>query len=101
MTLIVFRNVFPAAFMPGVSCNFGSDVVDKDVVGVVYELEGARSPLLGRGVCNPTFASDNVGIAPVLFRVFVVGIAGNAVVGGPYDGRGGLGMLAAMLEPLV
>ena len=97
LMLTVFRIVLPAAFTPGVSCSFGSEVVDKDVVGVVYELDGARSPLLGKGVCNPAFESDDVGTAPVLFRVFVVGIAGNDVVGGPYNGREGLGMLAAML----
>ena len=84
--------------MPAISCNFGSDVVDNDVVGVLYELEGARSPLRGSGVCNPSFMLDKVGIAPVLFRVFVIGIAGNAVVGGPYDGRGILAAMVCLLD---
>ncbi len=41
--------------------------------------------------------SGAVGMAPVLFLVFVVGIAGNAVEGGPYDGLEGRGMVAGML----
>lgn len=33
---------------------------------------------------------------PVLFRVLGIGKAGNAAVGGPYEGLDGLGIAAAM-----
>ena len=82
LMLIVFRIVLPAAFTPGTVRTFGRDVVGSGVVGVCV-LEGVRRPLLGKGVCNPVCESAIVGIAPVLFRVFVVGIAGKDVVGGP------------------
>ena len=84
--LIVFLIVCPAALTPGVARNFrrvefGAGV---EVVGGRLEEEGARSPLfgkLGRGAL--LFSRlDKVGMAPVLFRVFV-GKAGSAVVGGP------------------
>jgi hypothetical protein len=99
LMLIVFRIVLPAVFTPGIFRTFGGDVVGNGAIGRVCVLEGVRRPLLGRGVCNPTCKSAVVGIAPVLFRVFVVGIAGNEVVGGPYDGRDGCGVAAAMLVP--
>jgi hypothetical protein len=95
--LIVFRIVLPAAFTPGVLRSFGRAVVGAGVIGGVCVLEGVRRPLLGKGVCNPILESAAVGIAPVLLRVFVVGIAGSEVVGGPYDGRDGRGIAAAML----
>lgn len=46
---------------------------------MVTVLEGARRPLLGIA-CDELVI---VGMAPVLFLVFVVGIAGKAEVGGP------------------
>ncbi len=45
--------------------------------------------------------SESVGIPPVLFRVFVAGSAGNADVGGPYDGLEGLGKAAILIPVLV
>lgn len=95
--LTVFRIVLPAAFMPGVVRNFGR-VVDSAVDGDKLVLEGARIPLFGRGVWDSTPTSGDVGIIPVLFRDFA-GIGGSAVVGGPYEGREGLGMVVAMLKP--
>lgn len=84
--LIVFLIVFPAAFTPGAVRILGRVELPPGVVGGgIPEVEGARSPLLGKlgGDVSPLPRLDKVGIAPVLFRVFVVGKAGSAVVGGP------------------
>ena len=55
------------------------------VGGGIPEVEGARSPLFGKlgGDVSLLSKLDKVGIAPVLLRVFDVGNAGSAVVGGP------------------
>jgi hypothetical protein len=101
LMLIAFRMDLPAPFTPPTSCNLGSGEGETtNGEGVPYEEDGARRPLLGRGVCAARVASGRVGMAPVLFRVFVVGIAGKAVVGGPRGGREGLGMLAAILASM-
>ena len=98
--LIVFRIVFPAPFTPGVDLNLGRVVLPPGVVGAErFACEGARIPLLGnRG--GEVFILDSVrsGMFPVLFRVFVVGNAGNAVVGGPYEGPDGRGKAAAIVN---
>lgn len=56
--------------------------------------DGARNPLLG------VFGVDLVGLTegmlPVLFRVLFIGRAGNAMFGGPRDGRDGRGRVVAM-----
>jgi hypothetical protein len=75
--LIVLRIVLPAPLTPGVGLDFGR-VFESDML----VLEGARRPLLGTGVENAS-GSATVGMPPVLFLVLVVGIAGNADVGGP------------------
>lgn len=95
--LMVFRIVLPAAFTPGVPRGLGRAVIGAGVVGAVCMLEGVRRPVLGSGVWGPSLESGIVGMAPVLFLVFVVGIAGNAVEGGPIDGLEGRGMVAGML----
>ncbi len=97
LMLVVFLSVLPAAFTPGVLRGFGRAVIGAGIIGGVCVLEGVRIPLLGNGVCNPILESAIVGTAPVLLRVFVVGMAGNEVVGGPYNGRDGRGIAAAML----
>lgn len=102
--LMVFLIDFPAALTPGSCRVFGSGEVGllPPGVGVVgsesCECEGARSPLLGRfGVEVDDLNSDDiVGIPPVLLRVFWVGNAGKAAVGGPYEGLEGRGIDAAM-----
>jgi hypothetical protein len=98
--LIVFLMVLPAAFTPGVFRNLGrvEDPVGVAGGGIPEEVEGARRPLLGKlgGEVPDLSKLDTVGIAPVLLRVFVVGKAGSAVVGGPYDGLEGRGIAAAM-----
>lgn len=85
--LICFRIVLPAPFTPGVVLSLGRVVLPPGVPGAeveVFEDEGARRPLFGsRGGEVLILESEMVGMFPVLFRVFVVGKAGNAVVGGP------------------
>jgi hypothetical protein len=95
--LMVFRIVLPAAFTACVVRNFGS-VADSAVDGDTPALEGARMPLLGSGVWDPILVSSDVVVVPVLFRDFATGIGGNAVVGGPHDGREGRGRVVAMLK---
>lgn len=100
LMLIVFRIVFPAPFTPGVPLSFGRVVLPPGVVGAErFECEGARMPLLGnRGGEVLILDSERSGMFPVLFRVFVVGNAGNADVGGPYDGLDGRGNAAAIMN---
>lgn len=61
-------------------------------------LEGARSPVLG------VFVNDRAGVdggcKPDGFRVLATGSAGRAIVGGPFEGRLGLGSAVVILEPL-
>jgi len=93
---MVLRIVLPAPLTPGVALGFGRlfgrGVTESDML----VLEGARRPLLGKGVENAA-GSATVGMPPVLFLVLVVGIAGNADVGGPYDGLEGRGIDAAIV----
>jgi hypothetical protein len=81
-TLMVFLTVFPAPFTPEAVRNFGRAVLLPPGVEGRLDVEGARSPLFGR-VEASAFKVAIVGTMPVLFRVFVVGSAGRAVVGGP------------------
>jgi hypothetical protein len=83
--LIVFLILFPAPLTPGVVRNFGRAMLLPPGVEGRLDVEGARRPLLGK---PPPLAASAlrlaiVGTLPVLFLVFVVGNAGNAVVGGP------------------
>jgi hypothetical protein len=82
LMLIVFLIVLPCAFVPGRVLSFGSVLGRARLVSGVLPMEGDRSPVFGRGIVR-SFEPENVGMAPVLFLVFVVGIAGNAEVGGP------------------
>jgi hypothetical protein len=81
LILIVFLMVFPASFTPGAVRSLGRVLPEGD--DGMIEVEGARSPLFGRLGAASDLKSDNVGMAPVLLRVFVVGKAGRAVFGGP------------------
>lgn len=58
-------------------------------------LDGARRPLLG--VDGADFAGVASDIFPVLFRVLFTGKAGNAMFGGPFDGRAGRGNAVAIM----
>lgn len=80
--LIVFLIVFPAPLTPGVARNLGRVVLLPPGDEGRLEDEGARRPLLGTPEAS-AFKLAIVGTFPVLFRVFVVGNAGSAVVGGP------------------
>lgn len=82
LMLIVLRIVLPCEFVPaGRVLSFGS-VLGKARPVSGGPPDGDRRLVLGRGIVR-SFESVNVGIAPVLFLVFVVGIAGKAEVGGP------------------
>lgn len=96
--LIVFLIVLPAPLTPGVVRNFGRLVLLPPGVEGRLDVEGARRPLLGKAPeAASAFRLAIVGTLPVLFLVFVVGNAGNAVVGGPYEGReAGRGIEAAI-----
>jgi len=100
LILIVFRSVFPAAFTPGVVLILERALLLPAALGVdgfeSCDDEGARNPLFEKfGIAAE---SETEPILPVLFRVFVVGNAGNADVGGPYEGLDGLGNAAAILK---
>lgn len=97
--LIVLRIDFPAPFTPGVSLVFGSGVLPDIVAEGSEDVEGARNALRGRLGIKPGVISEGVGMLPVLLRVFFVGKAGNAVVGGPKDGLDGRG-IEAMIKPV-
>ena len=98
LILIVFLRVFPAVLTPGLVLSFGSVVLPPgDLEGALRDVDGARSPLFGILEASG-LKSETVGILPVLFRVLFIGNAGNADVGGPYDGRAGRGIAAAMIR---
>jgi len=96
--LTVFRNVLPAPFMPAMpdtERGWGSAVVGGGVAGGRRLVDGARSPVLGAIGANLV---AGVGTPPVLLRVLPTGKAGSAIVGGPFDGRDGLGSEADMVK---
>lgn len=99
--LMVLRIVFPAPLTPGAVRSFGRVVLLPPGVEGRLDADGARSPLFGNPKLSEAFRVAMVGTIPVLFRVFVVGSAGRAVVGGPYEGLEGLGIEAAMTNECV
>jgi hypothetical protein len=102
LMLIVFLIVLPAAFTPGVGFDFRRLLlpVGLGVVGFgSCDDDGTRKPLFGRLGVDST--SDTVDTLPRLFRVLVVGSAGSADVGGPYEGLDGLGREAAMVTRML
>jgi hypothetical protein len=93
--LTVFRMVFPALLIPDTARGCGKAEVGAGVAGGrKVEVDGARSPLFG--VFAPDFLLGELEIPPVLFLVLVTGRAGNATVGGPFDGRDGRGSVVAI-----
>lgn len=92
--LIVLLGV-PIPEIPETALGCGSAPVGAGSEGGGNAADGARKPVLGvDGVDLPPRA----GIAPVLFLVLLTGSAGRAAVGGPFDGREGLGSEADMLK---
>lgn len=83
--LIVLRTVFPAALTPGVALGFCRLFGTGTLGSWFWLLEGARSPLLGKGVEYPDVSTIDV-IPPILFLVLLVGISGSADVGGAREG---------------
>lgn len=70
-------------------------MLDIGLVGMTWA-EGARKPLLG--VVGADLIDDTVEMLPVLLRVLFMGSAGSAVLGGPLEGRDGLGIVVAMVS---
>lgn len=97
LMLTVFRNVLPALLIPAIpdtARGWGSAVVGGGVAGGRCVVDGARRPDLGVACAN---LDAGVGKPPVLLRVLPTGRAGRAMVGGPFDGRDGLGRVADMV----
>ncbi len=92
--LTTFLIVLPALLSPEADLGCGKEPVGAGVVGGRKAADGARNPVLG--VDGVDLVAD-VGTPPVLFRVLPTGRAGRAIVGGPFDGRDGLGSVADMM----
>lgn len=95
-----FRSVLPALFaVVDTERGCGNDVVGAGVVGGGNRvLEGARSPVLG-ALFVKVLAGVDGGCRPDDFRVLATGSAGRAMVGGPFEGRLGLGSVVVILKP--
>lgn len=92
--LTVFLIVLPAVLIPETARGVGRAVVGAGVAGGRTVVEGARSPVLGVVGIDLLIGTDR---PPVLFRVLPMGSAGSATVGGPIEGRDGLGSEADMI----
>lgn len=99
LMLTDLRSVLPALFaVADAERGCGNDEVGAGVVGGGNSvLEGARSPVLGAFVKD--LAGVDGGCRPDDFRVFATGSAGRAIVGGPFEGRLGLGSAVVILKP--
>ena len=96
--LTTFRIVLPPVGPPPIletERGCGRAVVGAGVEGGKNVVDGALSPLLG--VFGVDLAAG-VASPPVLFRVLPTGSAGSATVGGPLDGRAGLGNAVDIFE---
>src|SRR4051812_16026875 len=96
--LTVFLIVLPTEFIPESARGVGRAPVGAGVAGGRRVEEGARRLVFGFGVDGVDL---QVGTAspPVLFRVLPTGSAGRAMVGGPTEGRDGLGSAVDMATP--
>jgi len=95
--LIVFLIDLPAALIPGEACSLGRVELGPGLEGGRrLDDDGVRNPLFGR-LGASSLSAVGVSMPPVLFRVFGIGRAGNAEVGGPYEGLEGRGSAAAMI----
>ncbi len=97
LMLTVLRSVLPPALMLDTARGWRRlevepcDAVPGKLVTDRLDTDGARKPL--RGVFGV-----EVGMPPVLFRVFAKGRAGRAVVGGLFDGRELLGRAVVIMK---
>lgn len=95
-----FRSVLPA-LLTAVEAErgVGNDEVGAGVVGGGNSvLEGARRPVFGVLFVKDLAGVDG-GCKPDDFRVLATGSAGRAIVGGPFEGRLGLGSAVVILKP--
>ena len=91
--LTVFLMVLPAALTPDTDL----DPAGVGMAGGRRLADGARSPLLGVAGVDLLKDADS---PPVLFLVLGTGSAGSAIVGGPIEGRAGLGSAVDILTTL-
>lgn len=96
LMLTVFRSVRAGVPRADDDLGCGSADVGAGEVGGAKLVDGALSPLLGFGVLGIDLLAG-VGMLPVLLRVLAIGSAGRAIVGGPLEGRDGLGSVAAIV----
>ena len=91
--LTVFLIVLPAALTPDTDL----EPAGVGMAGGRRVADGARSPLLGVAGVDLLKDADS---PPVLFLVLATGSDGSAIVGGPIEGRAGLGSAVDMLTRL-
>jgi hypothetical protein len=91
--LTVFLIVLPAALTPDADLDCGPELIVMGDVGGCMFVDGARRPLLGVAGVDLKEAES----PPVLFLVLFMGSAGSAIVGGPLEGRAGLGSAVDIL----
>jgi len=97
--LTTFLIVLPGVLRPGIpdtALGCGRAPVGAGSAGGGNAADGARRLVFG--VLGVDLL-PGAGSPPVLFRVLLTGRAGRAAVGGPSDGREGLGSEADMITP--
>lgn len=93
--LTVFLIVLPAALNPETDLGWGRAPEGGGVTEGSRVVDGARRPVLG--VAGVDLLCDGAREL-VLFLVLGTGSAGRAIVGGPFEGRDGLGSVV-MVKP--
>jgi len=96
--LTVFLIVLPAALTPDTDLGEGRDPVGMGDAGGRRLADGARRPVLGVAGVGLLYGAARL---PVLFLVLLTGSAGSAIVGGPFEGRAGLGRAVDILKPIL
>jgi hypothetical protein len=92
--LTVFLIVLPAALMPDTALGWGCDPAATGDAGGRRVPDGARRLVLG---VPGVGLLERAAKFPVLFLVLFMGNAGSAIVGGPFEGRAGLGRAVDIL----
>jgi hypothetical protein len=92
--LTVFLIDLPAALTPETDLGWGWDPVATGDAGGRRLPDGARRPVLGVAGVDLLKGAARF---PVLFLVLLMGNAGSAIVGGPFEGRAGLGRAVDIL----
>lgn len=98
LMLTLFLKVLPTPFTA--SASFGCGRVEPGIEPAGLRLidEGVLNPDLG--VPGADLVPNVLGTLPVLLRVLLTGKAGNAMFGGPRDGRDGRGSVVVIVSEL-